>query len=98
MTREQPQPHDPQAPAAPEPKTRLGRILRDHPEARPRLGRAVGGLLGALLATLAAVGILLIWHLRRRADLVRDRLGNLPAAPLPDPSERRPEPDKDRPA
>jgi len=80
------------------PKTRLGRILREHPEARDRLRRAVGGLLGALVATIAAVGVLLIWHLRRRADLVRARLGEAPPSPLPDPADLRPEPEKDRPA
>ncbi|WP_165245095.1 hypothetical protein [Paludisphaera soli] len=84
--------------AAPAPKTRLGRILREHPEARSRLGRAVGGLLSALLATIAAIGVLLIWHLRRRADLVRSRLGTAPPSPLPDPADLRPEPQKDRPA
>ncbi|MDG3003795.1 hypothetical protein [Paludisphaera mucosa] len=91
-------------PDAPGPKTRLGRILREHPEARGRLSRAVAGLLTALLATLAAVCALLIWHLRRRADIIRSRLGMARVAPLLDPSQLRPETtpkpetEKDRPA
>ena len=65
---------DPDRPA-PKRGSRLRRILREHPEARERIGRAVGGLLTAVLATLAAVGVFSIWHLRRRADMIRDRLG-----------------------
>jgi hypothetical protein len=57
------------------PTSRLGRILREHPEARPRLSEAIGSLLKVVLATLAIVGMLAIWHLHRRARLIRDRLG-----------------------
>jgi hypothetical protein len=58
-----------------EPKqSRLGQILAERPEARPQLRRAVGSLLATALVTIAAVGLLLIWHLRRRAQLIRDRL------------------------
>jgi hypothetical protein len=61
-------------PGARPPKTRLGRILAERPEERPRLARAVGGLLAVTLATVAVLGVLLIWHLRRRAGLIRERL------------------------
>lgn len=56
-------------------RSRLGQILREHPEARPRLGDAVASLLKVVLATLVVVVLLAIWHLRRRAGLIRDRLG-----------------------
>lgn len=74
-------------PQNPEPRTRLGRLLRDHPEARDPLRRAIGALLVAILGTIVAVGALAIWHLRRRADRLRDRLetgGGCNLAP-PDP-------------
>jgi hypothetical protein len=58
-----------------EPKrSRLGRILAERPEARPRLKEAVSSLIGASLVAIAAIGILLIWHFRRRAQILRDRL------------------------
>jgi hypothetical protein len=71
---------DPQAsPSSVEPgakprQSQLGRILAERPEARPRLSRAVSSLIGTWLVAFAALGILLIWHLRRRAQLIRDRL------------------------
>ncbi len=55
-------------------RSRLGQILAERPEARPRLGNAVGSLLATFLVALAACGLLLIWHLRRRAQLIRDHL------------------------
>ncbi len=79
-------------PEAEPPKTRLGRILAESPESRPRLSLAVGSLLATTLVALAALGILLIWHLRRRADLIRDRLGPFRDLSLPDPSELKPKP------
>jgi hypothetical protein len=66
-------------------KSRLGRILAERPEERPRIARAVGGLLAVTLVTIAAIGILLIWHLRRRAGLIREKLAtgcNVPLAEL----------------
>jgi hypothetical protein len=57
------------------PRSRLGRILRENPEARPQLGKAVSSLLGVVVATLAIIGLLAIWHLHRRAQLIRRRLG-----------------------
>jgi hypothetical protein len=68
------QPPPANQPKAEPAKTRLGRILDERPEARPRLARAVGGLLAVTLVTVAAIGVLLIWHLRRRAGLIRERL------------------------
>jgi hypothetical protein len=56
------------------PRTRLRKILDERPEARPRIGKAIAALLGTGLVTLAAMGALLIWHIRRRAALMRERL------------------------
>jgi hypothetical protein len=61
------------APAMPS-RTRLRRILDEHPEARSRLGRAVAVLLGTVLLSLIALTVFLIWHLIRRGRLIRDRL------------------------
>jgi len=72
------------------PKTPLARILHEHPEARGRISQAVVALSTALLLALAALGVLLIWHLRRRAALIRSRLGTARGGPLPDSSELRP--------
>ncbi len=68
-------------------RTRLGQILAERPEARPRLKSAVGSLLATALVAIAVLGVLLIWHLRRRAQLIRDRLGPPRAVSLPDLSE-----------
>lgn len=58
-----------------EPKrSRLGQILAERPEARPRLKSAVSSLIATALVAFAAIGILLIWHFKRRAQLLRDRL------------------------
>jgi hypothetical protein len=58
-----------------EPKpSRLRQILRQRPEARTRLGRAVAALLGTALFTVGALGALLVWHLLRRGRLIRERL------------------------
>jgi hypothetical protein len=60
----------------PEPKrSRLRRLLEEHPRERRRIGRAVASLLGTALVGLAAVGALLIWHLVRRGRLIRAGLG-----------------------
>jgi hypothetical protein len=56
------------------PRSRLRQILDERPDARPRLGKAIAALLGTGLLTLAAVGGLLIWHIMRRARLIRERL------------------------
>ena len=66
---------DPLEIAAGEPRyTWLRRILKEGPEARRRLAQAVAGLLGAVLITIAAFGILLIWHLVRRGRLIQESL------------------------
>jgi hypothetical protein len=65
-------------------RSRLGQILAERPEARPRLSRAVGSLLATVLVAIAVLGLLLIWHLRRRAQLIRERLGPPRAVSLPD--------------
>ncbi|WP_206107571.1 hypothetical protein [Paludisphaera rhizosphaerae] len=71
------------------PESRLARILHEHPEARGRLKRAVGGLLWVVLASVVAIAVLGVWHLRRRADLIRARLGTVRGGALTDhsPSE-----------
>ena len=61
-----------------EPKrSRPGQILAERPDARPPFQDAVAGLLATALATIAGLGLLLIWHLRRRARLIRQRLAHL---------------------
>ena len=58
----------------PEPKrSRLSQLL-DRPEARPRVSRAVASLLAASVVSIAVLGALLIWHLMRRARLIRQGL------------------------
>lgn len=69
-------------------RTQLRRLL-EKPEARPRVRRAVASLLGVGVVTIAAVGVLLIWHLVRRGRLIRERLGPPRMVRLPDP-ERGP--------
>ena len=64
--------------------SRLRRLLREHPDARGRLARAVGSLMGAAIVGLAAIGLLLIWHLARRGRLIREGLSNPRAVRLPE--------------
>jgi hypothetical protein len=66
------------------PRSRLGQILAERPEARPRLKDAVSSLIGAALVAFAAIGVLLIWHLRRRARILRDRLAPPRRVSLPE--------------
>ncbi|MBV8488458.1 MAG: hypothetical protein JO161_09280 [Planctomycetaceae bacterium] len=66
-------------------RSRLGQILAERPEARPQFQDAVAGLLATALATIAVLGLLLIWHLRRRARLIRQRLAHLHDIRLPGP-------------
>jgi hypothetical protein len=72
--------------AAPgEPKrSRLRQILDEQPEARPRLAKAFVYLLGTTLVAVTALGILLIWHLVRRARLIRERLSPPRVVELPE--------------
>jgi uncharacterized membrane protein len=75
MANTQDVPKNDQSPADEKPKrSRLRRILDENPEARPRIGKAVAALLGSGLVTLLAVGALLVWHIRRRAAFMRERL------------------------
>ena len=58
----------------PEPRrSQLSRLL-DRPDARPRVKRAVASLLAASVAAIAVLGVLVIWHLVRRARLIREGL------------------------
>jgi hypothetical protein len=68
-----------------EPKrSRLRQILDERPEARPRLGKAIAALLGTTLVTFVALSALLIWHLVRRARLIRERLNPPRVVELPE--------------
>jgi hypothetical protein len=68
-----------------EPKrSRLGQILAERPEARPQLRNAVSSLIGTSLFAFAVIGILLIWHFKRRAQLIRERLSPPRKVSLPD--------------
>lgn len=46
--------HEPQ-------RSRLGQILAERPEARPQVRGALASLLAAALATIAVLGLLLVW-------------------------------------
>ncbi|MFI5455201.1 MAG: hypothetical protein ACHRXM_07080 [Isosphaerales bacterium] len=65
-------------------RSRLRRILDEHPAARPRLGRAVAVLLGTGLVAFAALGALLLWHVKRRGRLIRERLNSPRIVRLPE--------------
>jgi hypothetical protein len=65
-------------------RSQLSRILEERPEARSRLGRAVAALLGTFVVAVAVFGGLLIWHIRRRARLIRERLNAPRVVRLPD--------------
>jgi hypothetical protein len=85
MSDPDPQAENGESKADGEPKrSRLGQILAERPEARPRLKSAVSSLIGASLVAFAAIGILLIWHLRRRAQILRDRLAPPREVSLPE--------------
>jgi hypothetical protein len=65
-------------------RSRLRRILEERPEARPRLGRAVASLLGTALVAVLAIGVLLLWHVKRRGRLIRERLSAPRVVRMPD--------------
>ena len=65
--------HEPLRGAEPH-RSQLSRILKEHPESRTRLKRAVASLGLTFVFAIATLGILLIWHLRRRASLIRESL------------------------
>src|SRR5271157_4566854 len=80
-------PKNPQARSAAEANPSEAGWVRSWPSGprhAPRLSRAVGSLLATVLVAIAVLGLLLIWHLRRRAQLIRDRLGPSRAVSLPD--------------
>jgi hypothetical protein len=89
---------------APEPRRSQLRRLLERPDARPRVSRAVASLLAASVVAIAALGGLLIWHLARRARLIREGLGpprpvrwpavEPPPRPAPDPDPRAGPPPK----
>jgi hypothetical protein len=58
--------------------------LLERPDARPRVKRAVAGLLAVAVATIGVIGVLLIWHLVRRGRMIRDRLTPPRRVELPD--------------
>jgi hypothetical protein len=86
----------------PEPKrSRLKRLL-EQPEARPRVSRAVASLLAASVVSIAVLGALLIWHLIRRGQLIRQSLHpprsvRWPAIERVEPSAPPPTEDSNRP-
>jgi hypothetical protein len=55
-------------------RSRLRQLLDERPEARPRVARAIGVLLGTGLIAFAAFGVFLIWHFVRRGRMIRERL------------------------
>jgi hypothetical protein len=58
----------------PEPKrSQLSRLLK-RPEARGRVSRAVAALLATSVVSIAVLGALLIWHLVRRGQMIRQNL------------------------
>jgi hypothetical protein len=70
----------------------LSRIIGQGPAARRRLSEAVVALLGTFLVALAAIGSLLIWHLVRRARLIRHRLAPPRIVQLPELPESQGDP------
>ncbi len=56
-------------------RSQLRRILdEESPEVRKKVGRAIFSLSLTALVTIALLGVFLIWHLMRRARLIRERL------------------------
>src|SRR3974377_1064287 len=80
-------PTNPQARSAAEANPSEAGWVRSWPSGpRPAPDSAVGSasLLATVLVAIAVLGLLLIWHLRRRAQLIRDRLGPPRAVSLAD--------------
>jgi hypothetical protein len=74
---------------------RLQRLL-ERPDARRKVARAVGSLLGVGIATIGVIGALMIWHLVRRGRLIREGLGPPRVVRLPGPEPTEPEGDEGR--
>ncbi|MDR3632279.1 MAG: hypothetical protein P4L84_00505 [Isosphaeraceae bacterium] len=66
------------------PRSRLRQLL-DRPDAGPRVRKAVLSLLGTVIASIAVIGALLMWHLSRKARLIREQLKPPRASSLSDP-------------
>lgn len=49
--------------------------IAENLEARRRIGRAYAEFLAVVLASVAGLSALVLWHLARRGRLIRDRLG-----------------------
>lgn len=81
-------------PKTPAPKASQLRKLLDRPDARPKVSRAVVSLLATEVLSIGVLGALVVWHLSRRARLIRDRLAPPRLVRLPDltPLDARPKP------
>ncbi len=78
----------------PEPATGRLRRLLERPDARRKVVRAVGSLLGVGIATIGVIGALLIWHLVRRGRLIREGLDPPRVIRLPEIEPTEPETDE----
>ena len=72
-------------------RSTLKRILDERPEARRRLARAIAALLGTALVALGVLGGLLVWHVRRRARVIREGLGPPRVVRWPEPEDLKAE-------
>ena len=75
--------------------SRLRRLL-ERPDARRKVVRAVGSLLGVGIATIGVIGALMIWHLVRRGRLIREGLNPPRVVHLPGLEPTEPEADERR--
>ncbi len=82
----------------PEPASAPGRLRRllERPDARRKVVRAVGSLLGVGIATIGVIGALMIWHLVRRGRLIREGLNPPRVVRLPEIEPTEPETDERR--
>lgn len=78
---------DRRGPGARPRRTELRRLLA-HPDAAPRVRRAVARLLGVSVLSIGVLGALVIWHLVRRGRLIRERLGPPRPVQLSEPDRR----------
>jgi hypothetical protein len=69
--------------------SRLRRLL-ERPDARRKVVRAVGSLLGVGIVSIGVIGALLIWHLVRRGRLIREGLNPPRVVRLPGPGPIEP--------
>jgi len=80
----------------PGPAPNRWRRLLERPDARPKVVRAVGSLLGVGVATIGVIGALVIWHLVRRGRLIREGLNPPRGVHLPGFEPTEPETDDRR--